>query len=138
MAYRGLEEYGAAIARIKASIESRIVTAEVEVMPTAADLSTPPRGPEPAFVRYDGPRGPRTETGHRLLFAAHCEEPSWWDKINRAFFAEGFIPFGPRTPTGVQVYQSTRWASLVVEEHPDAVEAVRKTGKAMVGRILGG
>jgi hypothetical protein len=138
MAYSGLEALGPAIARIKASIEGRIGQADMEVMPAVpADHSSPPRGPESAFIEYVGPRGRRTETGNRLLFAAQCDEPAWWERVDRAFADEGFTPFGPRTQSGVQVYQSTRWASLIVEEHPGATMAIERTGKAMVGRIKG-
>jgi hypothetical protein len=137
MAHVGLEEMGPALARIKASIEGRIHRPEVMVMAAVPrDNSSPPRGAESAFAEYDGPRGHRTESGTRLLFAAQCDEPTWWDKIDQAFAAEGFQPYGPRTPNGdPQVYQSARLASLVVEEHPGAVDSVKRTGKPMVGRI---
>jgi hypothetical protein len=111
MAYRGLEEFGPAIARIKTSTESRSGSAEVDVIPSAAVRETLGRPPDPAFVSYDGPRGPKTVTADRLLFAAHNENPALWKSVERALFDEGFIPFGPRAPIGIQVYQSERWAS---------------------------
>jgi hypothetical protein len=138
MAYQGLEEYRPALQRIKAPIEHRLGLPGVTViMDARRDHSTPPRGPETAFVEFDGPRGRQTITAQRLLFAARCEDPSAWTRIDKAFGREGFEPFGPRADHGEQVYQSTRWASLIVEEHPGATMAIERTGKAMVGRIQG-
>jgi hypothetical protein len=138
MAYRGLEERDVVIARIKSALEDRIGQTSVNVIPMVGnDNSVPPRGPETALVEFDGPRGHSTVAGHRLLFAAHCEEPDFWDNVERAFAAEGFQPYGPRTSTGIQVYQSTQWAQVVVENNPGAIMHVDRTGRPMIGRVRG-
>jgi hypothetical protein len=136
MAYQGLEEQGPAILRIRALLERRIgLPGVVLTMDARRDYSTPPRGPETAFVEFDGPRGHQTVIAQRLFFAAGCEDPSKWVRIDKGFELEGFEPYGPRADHGEQVYQSKLWATLIVEEHPGATMAIDRTGKAMVGQI---
>jgi hypothetical protein len=133
-----IEEFHPAVERIKADLLRRIASTGATVVLSYQDQSAPtPRYPEQVIVYSDDGQTARS-LGTPLLFTVRSSDPQSWGAIDSEMDRARYERYGPMAPDGAQTYQSIDRAWFIVPVNPNAVMAVERTGKQVLGWIARG